>query len=396
MTDDTWRRERMVEWLEDGPSDVPVAALEAAVAFARAHPRRLRSARGLWRVVMTRLHLIEVTPRSSGGRFNFALGPTVVAVVAVAALVGAGLWLGGGLTTPGGDVNPTATPTLSPTPTPTPPIETTRPTAGPTAWVLPPGWASGSQVCVARNEGTTATVDGVVESRGQVQDCTTTSSDPRLSGTAVITMSSDELEDGTWLGWGSHETTNADGSWRGEYAVTSTATASVMGFDAVSLGFGAYEGLQVLMHVVIRYTGDVTVDGIVLPVGTEATGTETCSATGAGHDLAVGDIVATRGLEMSCTDTMSDERLSGARTLDVSVDTRADDSADLWGTSIVSNDGGTWEGFFFGTVDPGYTTHHVRSLMHGSGGYEGLLLRLEVTGTGEPGFDLRGEIIDTR
>jgi hypothetical protein len=386
----------MVEWLEDGPSDVPVAALEAAVAFARAHPRRLRSARGLWRVVMTRLHLIEVTPRSSGGRFNFALGPTVVAVVAVAALVGAGLWLGGGLTTPGGDVNPTATPTLSPTPTPTPPIETTRPTAGPTAWVLPPGWASGSQVCEMRPGATSATVDGIIETRGTIYDCTTTSEDPRLSGTAVVTSSSDELEDGTWLGWGTQDTTNADGSWSGAYAVTSTATATSMAFDSVALGSGAYAGLEVLYHVVMYGSGAIDIDGIVVPVGTEVTGTETCSVTRAGHALGVGDITATRGLEMSCTDTMSDERLSGARTLDVSVDTRADDSADLWGTSIVTNDGGTWEGFFFGTVDPGYTTHRVRSLLRGAGDYEGLLFRLEVAGTGDPGFDLRSEIIDTR
>jgi hypothetical protein len=390
----------MVEWLEDGPSDVPIAALEAAVDFARAHPRRLRSARGLWRVVMTRLHLTEVTPRPSGGRFSFALGPTVTAVVAVAALVGAGLWLGGGFTTPGGDVNPTATPTLSPTPsptpTPTPPIETTRPTAGPTAWVLPPGWASGSQVCRMRPGATSATVDGVLETRGTIYDCTTTSEDPRLSGTAVVTSSSDEFEDGTWLGWGTQETTNADGSWSGAFAVTSTATAPSMAFDSVALGSGGYAGLEVLYHVVMHGSGAITVDGIVRPVGTEVAGTETCSATGAGHDLAVGEIVATRGLEMSCTDTMSDERLSGARSLHVSVDTRADDSADLWGTSIVTNDGGTWEGFFFGTVDPGYTTHHVRSLMYGTGEYEGLLFRLEVVGTGDPGFDLRGEIIDPR
>jgi len=396
VTDDTWRRDRMVEWLEDGPSDVPVAALEAAVAYARAHPRRFLTVRGLWRAAMTRLHLTEVEPRPRGGRFTFALGPTVVAAVAVAALVGAGLWLGGGQTTPGGDVNPTATPTLVPSPTPTLPIETAGPTAKPTAWVIPPGWASGSQVCKMRSGATSATVDGVIETRATIYDCTTTSEDPRLSGAAVVTMSSDELEDGTWLGWGTQETTNADGSWSGAFAVTSTATASSMAFDSVALGSGGHAGLEVLYHVVMYGSGAIKVDGIVRPVGTEVIGTETCSVASVGHDLGVGDIIATRGLEMSCTDTMSDERLSGARTLDVSVDTRADDSADLWGRSILTNDGGTWEGFFFGTVDPGYTTHHVRSLMHGSGGYEGLLLRLEVTGTGEPGFDLRGEIIDTR
>lgn len=393
MSDETRGRERMVEWLEAWPSDVPVAALEAAVAYARAHPRRFLTVRGLWRAAMTRLHLIEVKPRQSGGRFSFALGPAAVAVVGVAALVGAGLWLGGGTGGPGGVVNPTGTP-IAGSPSPTSPIQTARPTTAATPWVLPPGWASGTQECVLRIDGTTAIVDGTVESRGQVQDCTTTSSDPRLSGTAVITMNSDELEDGTWLGWGRHESTNADGSWSGTYAVTSTADARTMSFDAVSLGSDAYEGLQVLMHVVISYTGDITVDGIILPIETEVTGTETCRVAKAGHDLSLGDITATRGLVMACTDTMTDERLSGARTLAVSVDTRTDESADLWGTTVVTNDGGTWEGFFFGTVDPGYTTHHVTSLLRGTGAYAGLFFRLEVTGAGDPGYDLRGEIVD--
>ena len=55
------------------------------------------------------------------------------------------------------------------------------------------------------------------------------------------------------------------------FAVTSTATASSMAFESVALGSGGYEGLKVLYHVIMYGSGAITIDGIVLPVGTEVT-----------------------------------------------------------------------------------------------------------------------------
>lgn len=121
MTDEQRQDERMLEWLEAGPRDVPVEPLEAAVAYARAHPRRQLSWAGLRRYVMTRMHLAEVQPEPPKRRWGPALAAVAaVAVVAVVVVGGVGLLSQGGDGQAGGVAPPTATPTAAPTPTPEP------------------------------------------------------------------------------------------------------------------------------------------------------------------------------------------------------------------------------------------------------------------------------------
>jgi hypothetical protein len=121
-------------------------------------------------------------------------------------------------------------------------------------------------------------------------------------------------------------------------------------------------------------------------------GTETCTTTAAGRAFEVGDVTAYRGVAVRCADTMADARLTGTRTLELSIDQRADRSALLWGSAVLETVEGAWEGFFSGTVDPGYTTHRVKTLMRGTGAYDGLFFRLEIVGDGTD-FDLTGEVI---
>jgi hypothetical protein len=50
-------------------------------------------------------------------------------------------------------------------------------------------------------------------------------------------------------------------------------------------------------------------------------------------------------------------------------------SGRMWGTFVITNDGGTWEGTWTGVRDEnGFSTFHF--VGHGGGGYEGLQLRM--------------------
>ena len=363
---------QLARWLEEGPYEAPPEQIAAALAHVRAHPERPRTLGSLWRHAMSGIGLTHVPSQPHRGW----LAAAVLVVAAIVIVGGYGLFnLGGQVGSPGG-----------PTPTPT---TTLAPTSSPMA-TSGPG-ATGTQTCGTATEPVTTTVNEVVQSRGEVMECTNTSTDPQLAGEATIVYNWDEHPDGLWLGWGTLELQNDGGTWNGSYAITSTSTAGVMEFDSVWVGSGGYEGLEVLNHVRIttRYT---TLSSWVFEAGPAITGTERCTTTTAGRAYAAGEVTAYRGVSLRCADTMDDPRVSGTSALMVSIDMRADESADLWGGTTLTNDLGSWEGFLFGTVDPGYTTHRVLTLMRGSGAYEGLFYRLEVVGDGTD-FVLRGEVI---
>jgi hypothetical protein len=167
-----------------------------------------------------------------------------------------------------------------------------------------------------------------------------------------------------------------------------------MAFDAVLTGSGGYAGLLFRGRVEVTST-KTTLTGVVLPVGPTISGHESCAFDEANdRQFTVGDITAYRGVVGTCTDSMSDPRLSGMGRNEVSIDMRPDQSADIWGRYTLTNDGGTWEGQWAGTVDKGYTTHRVESLLVGTGLYEGLLYRLslisDATGSG---YNLTGLIV---
>lgn len=369
----------LAQWLEEGPYEAPREPVAAALAHVRSHPKRSRTLVSRWRYLMSGIGLTHVP---SQPRRGWLATGAVIAGLAIVVVGAYGLFSFGGQTGPGGVATPTpvVTPTSSAGPTSTP-----TPTLG-------SGMATGTQSCDTSTEGVVTTIEGVDQSRGEVISCTNTSSDPRLSGAFTTTWNWDEHPDGLWFVWGTTELRNDGGAWTGTWGAESTTTASALEFDAVWIGSDGYEGLEVLNHV--RITGEYTTTrSRVIEAGPTMTGTERCTTTSAGREVAAGEVTAYRGVTLRCTDTMADPRVSGTGTLKVSIDMRADESADIWGTNTLTNELGGWEGFFLGTVDPGYTTHHVKALLRGTGEYEGLLYRLEVLSPDGADAQLTGEII---
>ena len=124
--------------------------------------------------------------------------------------------------------------------------------------------------------------------------------------------------------------------------------------------------------------------------------TQTCGETDVPTATQVGAIDQVRGLVMECTfPETADARVQGTDTVHVSIDIRADQSAEYWGTQVIAGDGGTWTGSFTGIIDAGYTTHRGAAVLKGTGAYAGLQFRStqtssdtgstwDVTGTIEP------------
>ncbi|MDA8201776.1 MAG: hypothetical protein M0Z49_03270 [Chloroflexi bacterium] len=372
---------RMAEWLEEGPIGAPDRCVAAAIEHARTHPRRrfLRSVS--WRSAMDSMHLAPVTPRHSNnvGR-AFAVGLAALVVVAVGVVSGAILLGSGGREpAPGGVVVPAATWTAAPTPVPTP----------------SPVVVTGSNTVDVTEPGTDTTVGGVEQIRGMVLAGPTRNSDPRVSGPATVHVNIDIRPDQSADLWGTATIAGPDGTWTGPFAGFVEAGYTTHRMAAVMRGTGAYAGLQ------YRYTQtgtdgtNFTSTGVIeaaaaAPAGAQpaseatVTGTETCNSGSlqpGGSETTVDGVTQTRLVESSCTEYMADPRLSGDSTRTVNGDTQPDGSGTWWGTSEMTNAGGSWTGVWSATSDAtGRWT--ITWLNVGSGGYEGLQYRATLTGTG--------------
>jgi len=259
---------QLADWLEEGPLDAPDGPVQAAVAHARAHPRRRLTVSGLWRTAMSQLHLAEVQPRGPQHRGLLA----AVAAVAVVGAIVIGLIGTGVISFNSGPekIPAVAVPVASPEPaTPLPtvvsttaPIATpsTAPTVAPTRVATPVPLASprvvGSSAYVT---GTQACTYAMVPEeqvgdhwadRGLQLTCEVVMNDPRVSGTASCGVSLDYWGNYTqgWAAytavqWGSVRLENEGGAWEG--------TVSGVHFpyygDAIGgwlEGSGEYEGLS--------------------------------------------------------------------------------------------------------------------------------------------------------
>jgi hypothetical protein len=89
----------------------------------------------------------------------------------------------------------------------------------------------------------------------------------------------------------------------------------------------------------------------------------------------VGDVVQIRNLEWTYRNESSDPRLAGTYDGVINVDQRQSDmSARLWGTAVLSNQGGTWVGDWTGGIASGGNVHHLYLTARGTGGYAGLVV----------------------
>jgi hypothetical protein len=115
-----------------------------------------------------------------------------------------------------------------------------------------------------------------------------------------------------------------------------------------------------------------------------------------------GDRVHIRGLVETYWFETDDERLTGLSYQTSNCNFRFSEDPEvqiygpIWGTTILENDGGYWEGHSQGvrTAD-GFNYHH--EVLHGHGGYEGLMARiyymLEITNPFGP-MQAYGEILE--
>ena len=121
----------------------------------------------------------------------------------------------------------------------------------------------------------------------------------------------------------------------------------------------------------------------------EVTGTTSCvdvvDGVGTGEGMSFRDAV------YECTMDVTDEQLVGVAETINSCDFTEDGGVTVGecdGTSMITNEGGTWEGTFTGTTtwsetEPAHV-HHVELVFIGTGDYDGLRFVAEMDGTNYP------------
>jgi hypothetical protein len=85
----------------------------------------------------------------------------------------------------------------------------------------------------------------------------------------------------------------------------------------------------------------------------------------------VGDVVQARDSVWVYETSMSDERVSGTSSVTINYDYYSTGIADMWGTTVITNDGGTWEGEWIGSIRSD-GAHLTFETLTGTGDYAGL------------------------
>jgi len=119
-------------------------------------------------------------------------------------------------------------------------------------------------------------------------------------------------------------------------------------------------------------------DGRVPVVGTSTFVREDTDST----QTQAGDVLEARDLVWVYENVMSDERVSGTSTVTINYDMYPTGIADMWGTTVLTNDGGTWEGEWVGSIR-GDGTHTTFETLTGTGDYAGLRY-VYFTASGDP------------
>jgi hypothetical protein len=92
-------------------------------------------------------------------------------------------------------------------------------------------------------------------------------------------------------------------------------------------------------------------------------------------------VLLIRDFQEAYTDVVSEPRLSGDLVVTINANFQLAEEpvyvyGPMWGTSIIENDDGYWEGSWVGKrTEEGYS--YIRCVLHGHGGYEGLQARVD-------------------
>jgi len=100
-----------------------------------------------------------------------------------------------------------------------------------------------------------------------------------------------------------------------------------------------------------------------------------------GSSTIVGNATQVRGYIASSTDTMSDPRVTGSGTLQLSIDEYGSVGTE-WGTYRLENARGAWEGPVAGVARDGGEASTVSGWLAGSGSYEGYTYYIRVRSSG--------------
>lgn len=338
----------LADWIESGPLEAPDRAIAFAIGHAHTHRQRRLSRSALWRSAMDRMHLTPVAARQT--RIGWLLATVAVAVAMIALVV-----VGSGVIRLGGESNglPAVGGPGTPSPTPTTVTQFSS--------------------CKIPDHGSSITVLSISHAWGGIIDCTINASDPRVGGVSTGHIAMDERADLSAEIWGTTVITNAGGTWEGRWAGTIDKGFTTYRIEGLYTGTGGYAGLEYRESAISNdATTYTTGTGIIRPVGTLITGTEACEKTNEGVTEPFDNVTVIRGVALACTDSMSDPRVSGTSSTQVSIDEWADQSADIWGSLVLRNNGGAWEGRWSGTIDRGYTIRRIEGLLVGTGAYAGL------------------------
>jgi hypothetical protein len=116
---------------------------------------------------------------------------------------------------------------------------------------------------------------------------------------------------------------------------------------------------------------------------TPFTGTETLQWPEFGTQFTDGQTLMATGFRFHAREEMTDSRVCGASTIGWNAIVQLESFAGpQWGTFHLENDGGAWDGFWYGSISSsdGHVLDNLVCTATGSGGYEGLVARWAYTG----------------
>ncbi len=109
---------------------------------------------------------------------------------------------------------------------------------------------------------------------------------------------------------------------------------------------------------------------------TEFTGIEVCTTTNEGIWTFPDGNVHVRGMESQCREESSDPRNTGTNRVVVNANWDSNGLGRIYGTfTMVSDEGGVWEGIYEGSVTTSGVQYHVTGI--GQGRYEGMKIWLD-------------------